>query len=154
MVVELLRPFEREIIDRFKTIGKMADPVTGARGWKGLWIRGHLLDVHEDYVYNMWKRWEAFCGIAYVLGAKIKAGTYQAFRTYFHLLKQLGLVRVYRRMPKEVGRRGRPVVLYELVPERINDPAWTRPFQTKYVKTDWTVKSREEKRALRRKYRR
>jgi len=107
------------------------------------------MDVGMDYVYHMFRRWRDFCDSAAMLGVRIKAGSYQAFRTYFHLLSQLGLV---RRVGTAPSVRGRARVLYELVPERVDDPAWARPFQEKYVSADWTVKTPEEKRALRRRY--
>jgi len=149
---EVLRPFEREILDRYETVGKMQHPVTGVRGWKGLWIRGRLLEEREDYVYLMFKAWETFCMSAKAFGVKIKPGTYQAFRTYFHLLKQMGLVRVSFVMPRKPGERGTDKVYYELVPERVDDPAWMRPFQTKYPATDWMRLPLEKRRELRRKY--
>lgn len=153
MAVELIRPFEEELVERFGSIGKMVHPKTGERGWKGIWIRGHLLDVKTDYVYSMYLTWrDVFCLYAEGTGVRINPGTYQAFRTYFYLLKQLGLVRVYLKMSKKPGDRGLPKVHYEVVPERIDDPAWTRPFQTRYPATDWTIKSATEKRELREKY--
>lgn len=138
-MAEILRPFELEIVDTYKRSGKMSP-------WKGMWIRGHLLDVKSTYVYSMYKSWRMFCDIAIdLLEAKIKPGDYQSFRTYFHLLKQLGLVRrVF-----EYVEKGRRRVIYEVVPEKIDDPAWGRPFQTKYPATDWTIKPMEEKRAIR-----
>jgi len=148
----VLRPFEREIIERYRDLGKGPNPVTGVKGWKGLWIRGHLQDVGNSYVYRMWKDWLSFVKIASELGVEIKPGTYQSFRTYFHLLKQLGLVRVYWKAPKE--KRGFSKVYYELVPEKIDDPAWMRPFQTKYPSTDWSLLTFEQRRELKRKYRR
>ena len=136
-----LRDFELEIIDYYKRFGK-------GLPWKGLWIRGHLLDVKMMYVYSMYKSWRMFCDVAAEFGAKIKPGDYQSFRTYFHLLKQLGLVRVYL----EFVREGRRVVAYELVPEKIDDPGWRRPFQIKYPRTDWKAKTSREKHRLRKKY--
>jgi len=151
---ELLQPFEREILERYAAMGKMAHPVTGVRGWKGLWIRGRLLEVGSTYVYGLYKSWRTFCEQAEVLGVKIKPGNYQSFRTYFHLLKQLGLVREHLRIPKHPGEKGLPKVHYEAIIERIDDPAWTRPFQEKYPSTDWTRLPPEERRELREKYRR
>jgi len=145
----VLRPFETEIIEKFKTFS-----VPEARGGKatprkGVWIRGHLLDVKSGYVYSMFKSWRLFCRLAEeLMGVRIEAGTYQDFRTYFHLLKQLGLVRVYT----EYIEKGRRTVHYEAVPGRLRDPAWTRPFQTKYPETDWTIKTAKEKARLRKKY--
>jgi len=123
--------------------------VTSERGWKGLWVRGQLLEVGSTYVYSLYKSWRTFCEQAEALGVKIKPGDYQSFRTYFHLLKQLRLVNEHRRI---LGERGLPRVYYEVVMERIDDPAWSRPFQAKYPGTNWTRRTPEEKRELRRKY--
>lgn len=148
--LERLRPYEREIVERLSSLGKSYNPVTGARGWKGLWIRGYLKDVGEEYVYAMFKEWKAFCQTAEQLGAKIKQGTYQSFRTYLSLLKKLGLVSSVFTEPS----RGFDRSYYRLVPERIDDPAWTRPFQTAYPSSDWTIKKPLEKALLRERYKR
>lgn len=134
-----LRQFELVIVDRYHTMGK-------AVGWKGYWIREHLERVSADYVYGMYKAWNNFCTISEI----IKAGSYQAFRTYFYLLKSLGLVRV---KGTKKGLRGFPRVYYELVPGKVLDPGWIRPFQLVYPSTDWTLKHPEEKRRLKKKAR-
>ena len=187
-MAELLRPFEREIIERFRFFGKQPDLLTGERGWKGVWIRGHLRDRRRDWVYAMWDYWRMFTESAERLGAKIKPGTYQSFRTYLYTLKKLGLVRpvpevepgllakvmialgkeLYEELAEYVNKFAprrrpilpeyelepgpKPVTWYQVVPEKIDDPAWMRPFQMLYPSTDWTKLSREEKRILRRKY--
>lgn len=164
---ELLRPFEREILERYGRIGK-------GMGWKGFWIREFLQKYPYSDVYSMFSAWKLFCTTAEVhYGVKIKPGTYQAFRTYIGVLHKLGLikreyvpigylecpfchneVRVYPTMlkRKEPGRI-RPVG-YDVVPERKGDTAWMRPLQVAYPSTDWTLKTAKEKRALREKYRR
>jgi len=143
-------PWEIEILERFKTYGKQPDSLTGEKGWKGLWIKGYLEYWGTSYVYGMYKAWKAFCKLAETYDIKIKPGTYQSFRTYFHLLKKLGLVtEAHLRRP---GERGTERVYYELVRERIDDPAWTRPFQELYPSADWTRLSKIEKKELREKY--
>lgn len=142
-----LEPFEKDIITRFASFGLYtASP-------KGEWIRGYL-KTHPpgDYPYSMWKKWKFFCEQAERVEAKIHPGTYQTFRTYIHLLKQLGLIRCYARGVKTPT--GRLSSWYTIVPERQHDPAWRHPFQTKYPKTDWKTKTLAEKRELRRKYKR
>lgn len=142
-----LEDFEKDILVRFKTFGLYtASP-------KGEWIRGYL-KAHPpgEYPYALWKGWKVFCELAGELTVKIRSGDYQAFRTYIHLLKQLGLITYYAKdVPTPTGRRSN---WYTIVLERQDDPAWRRPFQTKYPKTDWTIKSPEEKERLRRKYKR
>lgn len=126
-----LRPFERDIIARFMVGGKWAASP------KGEWIRGHLLDVGEDYPYRMWKLYARFCSH---LG--IRPGTYQNFKTYIYLLKRLGLIRPARR---ERTGRGFPRTYYAIVPGAENRPEWTRPLQVLYPKTDWTVPEQKER---------
>ena len=70
-------------------------PATSAR------TRERLREVGHDYPYSMYGRWRAFCATANALGAKIKAGSYQSFRTYLHLLHRLGLV---ERELRPIGR--------------------------------------------------
>lgn len=159
------RPWEGFLIDRYRRVGKMAP-------WKGLWIREHLAEMVYDYPYSMFSRWRLFCESAKAQGVKIKAGSYQSFRTYLHLLHKLGLVErelkpighltcpycereipVYPQMIKrKKGGRISPVH-YHLVYGRRDDPAWLRPYQVLFPSTDWRRKTPEEKRVLRRKYR-
>jgi len=133
----VLRSFEVDILNRFKTWGLLRTSP------KGEWIRGHLLDVGEDYPYRMWKLYSKFCE---VLGQD--PGTYQNFKTYIYLLKRLGLIYPVRR---EVTNRGFPKTFYAVVPSKELDPAWTRPLQTLYPKTDWKIP--EQKTLYRLKYR-
>lgn len=141
----ILEDFEREIVVSFKAFG------THRTSPKGEWIRG-LLKAHPpgDYPYSMWKKWKFFCEQAAKLEAEIRPGTYQTFRTYIHLLKQQGLIRYYAKGVETPT--GRTTNWYEIVPERQDDPAWRRPFQTKYPNTDWTIKTAREKARLRKKY--
>lgn len=183
-----LRPFEREIVERFTTFGKMMDPVRGVKGWKGVWIRGHLRDKRSDNVYGMWSSWEVFVDKAESLGAAIKPGTYQNFCVYVYTLRRLGLIREVRkpdlilrvmtslgmslyeefrahvnrlipdpaaRLPEYMVEPGRKAPrFYELVPRRVNDPAWMRPLQEAYPSTDWTKLSKREKTLRRLRYKR
>jgi hypothetical protein len=186
--LELLRPFEKEIVDRFTKFGKMADPVRGVKGWKGVWIRGHLRDRGTASIYGMWSSWTIFISRAEILGAIITPGTYQGFCTYVYILRRLGLIREVRKpelifrvmislgkglygelrehinkyiedpmakLPRYAIEPGRKAPrFYEVVPRKINDPAWMRPLQEAYPSTDWTILSKEEKRMRRTRYKR
>ena len=147
-----IRPFEREILDRYGSYGKAPDMLTGRRGWKGIWIRGHLRDRRADYVYNMYRSWRAFCNQALLAEVKIESGSYDAFRTYFYLLKRLGLVVFYTERGVKPGEPGSARRFYTLTPGLESDPGWERPFQSVYPKTDWTRLSHREKQERREKY--
>jgi len=139
-------------------------PATSAR------TRERLREVGHDYPYSMYGRWRAFCATANALGAKIKAGSYQSFRTYLHLLHRLGLVErelrpigrltcpycgreipVYPQMIRRKSGRIEPVH-YSLIHAREEDPAWLRSYQALFPSTDWRRKTPEEKRRLRKRY--
>jgi len=149
-----IRPFETEILGRFSTYGKAPDMFTGQKGWKGVWVRGHLRDLHQDYVYNMYRRWKAFCDQALLMEVKIEPGSYDAFRTYFYLLKRLGLVVFYTERRAQPGEPGSARRFYTLAPGLESDPGWERPFQSVYPKTDWTQLSYKDKQERREKYKR
>ena len=63
-----MRDFESEIIDRFKTFS-VIEGGGKASPRKGVWIRGHLLDIYEDYVYSMFMYWRTFVAEAWKKGA-------------------------------------------------------------------------------------
>ena len=122
-MVVLMRPFELEIVREIRTPPRR--PGAGGRSIprKGVWIRGHLQDVGSDYVYRMYKRWRSLLEEA---GLNIKAGTYQQFRTYIYVLKQLGLV---ERVGGSPSSRGFPKTYYALNPHKVNSPIWRNPFK-------------------------
>jgi len=83
----------------------------------GLFIRDYLLEHGPASSYEIWKAWAE---------VRRKAGReapsyYSFWQNYIFRLKKMGLIR-------EVGRvkgKGRfPRVLLDVVPERIEDPAW------------------------------
>lgn len=130
MITEL-RPFEIEIIRKFKTFS----PVTG--GGKsvprtGVWIRGHLLDVggDGDYVYHMWGRWRDFVTEARERGARIDFGSYTAFRTYIYLLKRYGLVVPTKREKARTTRKEFYRQYYKVNHGKLDDPRWLNPYGT------------------------
>ncbi len=123
-----LRPFEEEIIGHFKTF----DPTVGGGKSvprKGVWIKQHLLDVDEDFVYSMWRRWRAFVTIAHGLDARIELGTYTAFRTYVYLLKKYRLVIPTRRERAKTTAREFFRQYYVVNSSLINDPRWINPYK-------------------------
>lgn len=123
MEEEVLRPFELMIIRRFKSFSPEGGGQAAPR--KGVWIRSHLMEVREDYVYSMWKRWQHFVKQAWERGARIKPGDYTTFKTYIWLLTRLKLITPTRR------RRGKsPKILrqyYTYNSPMLKDPAWENP---------------------------
>ncbi|MFB0523166.1 MAG: hypothetical protein ACETV1_05325 [Candidatus Bathyarchaeia archaeon] len=123
-----LRPFEEEIIDRFKTF----DITVGggkSRPRKGIWIKQHLLDVGEDFIYSMWERWQSFTRIAHTREAEIESGTYGALRTYIYLLRKHGLLIPTKR---EQAKTTNPLFFrqyYQLNRRRLEDPLWRNPYK-------------------------
>jgi len=129
MEVEVvLRPFEEEIVNNFKVFswergGGKAIPR------KGIWIKQHLLDVKEDFIYGMWQRWSAFISIAHEMKAEIELGTYAAFRTYVYLLKKYGLIIPTRR---ERAKTTSPEFFrqyYRVNTRLLRDPRWLNPYK-------------------------
>ena len=123
-----LRPFEEEIIDRFKTF----DMTVGggkSRPRKGVWIKQHLQDVGEDFIYDMWERWLAFVNIAHTREALIERGTYTALRTYIYLLKKYGLIIPTKR---ERAKTTNPQFFrqyYRVNTRLLEDPRWRNPYR-------------------------
>jgi len=123
----VLRPFEEQIIERFKTF----DITVGggkARPRKGIWIREHLLDVREDFIYGMWERWQRFITVAHMREADIEVGTYSALRTYVYLLKKASLIIPSRR---EKAKTTNPQFFrqyYIVNPNLLKDPRWNNPY--------------------------
>jgi len=126
--VVALRPFEEEIIDRFKTF----DPTIGggkSRPRKGIWIKQHLLDVDEDFIYSMWERFGKFVDLALIREAHIELGTYTAFRTYIYLLKKNGLIIPTKRERAKTTRREFFRQYYRVNPRLVEDPRWLNPYK-------------------------
>jgi hypothetical protein len=124
-----LRPFETEIISNFKVFS----PISGggkSRPRKGVWIRQHLLDVGEDYVGGMWKKWTKFVGDARKQNAEIEFGTYDSFRTYVYLLKKHGMIVPTRRERAKSPDAGFFRQFYRLNTRRLEDPTWLNPYAT------------------------
>lgn len=128
MMEVTLRPFEEQIIDRFKTF----DMTVGggkSRPRKGVWIKQHLQDVGEDFIYSMWERWLVFTNIARTREAEIEPGTYTALRTYIYLLRKYGLIIPTRR---ERAKATNPQFFrqyYKVNTRRLNDALWRNPYK-------------------------
>lgn len=84
----------------------------------GMFIRDHLLEVVEDYIYHMWRLFKE---------AKRNAGSYQNFRNYIFWLVRLELIRFTREEPpKKVQLK--PRRYYTYVPENIDEvELWRDP---------------------------
>ena len=117
----MLRPFEANIVRQIRTPPETPGPGGCSVSRKGVWIRGHLQDVGRDYPYNMWKQWRSFLEEA---GLKIKAGKYQAFRTYIYVLRRLGLIRKAGGSPATFTKK-----YYALNPQMVNSSMWRSPFK-------------------------
>jgi len=137
-----LRPFEKEIIDSFKTFAPAEKRGGRATPRKGVWIRGHLLSQpnQEDFAYAMWKRWAQFTRLSDVLTAKIEVGTYGEFTTYLWLLKRLGLTlrvgsRTETRLPQHKFHSKSPALRYQPVyytvnPAELGSRLWESPWRS------------------------
>jgi len=122
-----LRDFEERIIDNFKTF----DPTIGggkSRSRKGLWVKGHLLDVGEDFIYAMWQRWDAFVIRAHEMEAHIESSSYAAFRTYIFLLKRYGLIIPTKRERAKSTSRLFFRQYYRVNIRLLEDPRWLNPY--------------------------
>jgi len=123
-----LRPFEIEIVDNFKTFS----PVKGggkSRPRKGVWIRAHLQERGEDYIYSMWKRWRLFAIAARFRDANIDIGTYASFRTYVYLLHHSGLVLATKRERARTTRKEFYRQYYAVNRLKLEDPEWQNPYK-------------------------
>jgi len=126
-----LRPFELELIESFKVFNPIAGTGGKATPRKGIWIRGHLANVGEDYTYGMWLRWRRFTETAEFMTASIEPGDYGAFRVYVWLLKREDLIRPTRIRPASKT----PVLefqrsYYALNPAQLGSPLWENPYAT------------------------
>jgi len=129
-MAELLRPFELALIEQYKVFNPLEGRGGKATPRKGVWIRGHLQAVREDYPYGMWKRWTAFTQVAEKLEAKIEPGTYPAMRNYMHLLKRARLVVPTRRTPSMKSPLPEWMRQYYRVnPALLDSPLWLNPWQ-------------------------
>lgn len=117
--IEIPRDFEEDIILYFYAAGKRT-PRTG------LWIRGHLLDVGEDYPYRMWKFYNQFCLYARKRGAFLPTVSYVSFVRYIHLLKDLGLIEKVREEPSK--KKGIMRSYYKVVEANLRSHYWINPY--------------------------
>jgi len=89
----------------------------------GMWIRDHLLQNVEDYIFNMWRQFKKF---------KKNPGSYQNFRNYIYWLLQLELIKFVREEPSAVPDF-QPRRIYTYVPENVDkEELWTNPRRALY----------------------
>lgn len=123
-----LRDFELELIDYFK-IPEAETLFAGRRKGRskprtGFWIKGHLQDVGEDYVYSMYERYSYFMSIA-----NLEDVDKHSFFTYVWLLRHLGLIELTRREAMDKKPRGiRFRDYHSIVEEKKNDITWEDPW--------------------------
>lgn len=112
------RPFEQEIAYRVRDEGAVV-PRTG------VWIRDHLVLVEEDYVWNMYSLYREFAR-----SVPYNPGSYQTFRTYLFVCRDLGLIREVRQEESEiVAIDKKPRIYYSVVQEELYNPAWEHPYR-------------------------
>lgn len=128
-----MQPFEEEIVREFHPPTGEAPGLYGKGTMKprlGLWIRGHLLDVGEDYPYGMWKQWNDLCNTANSIGVMIPTNNYTQFVIYMSLLQSAGLIEVVRekpyRMEDDPEKRIR-IKYYSTIQENIDSDLWNNP---------------------------
>ena len=126
--IPTLKPFELEIIEAYKTFSIEARGGKGSPR-KGVWIKGHLLEVREDFVNRMWKRWSQFVEIAKDQRAFIESGTYDSFRRYLFQLKTYDLIHLSRSTPSPKS----PLPqwsrnYYALVKRNLESKLWENPW--------------------------
>ena len=114
-----LKGWEMELVRMIRR-----SPLRGYKGGrsvsrKGLWIRGHLLEVGKDYPYSMYKGWKRFIETAEL---KIRPGSYQNFINYLYVLRRLGLI------IREGEGGGFKRTYYRLNPEKVNSRIWLNPY--------------------------
>jgi len=125
--LSLLRPFEIKILEDFKRFARTAGKGGRSASRKGIWIRNHLLDVEQDYLYGAWLRWKRFVELAKRLDVKLAVGQYGAFRTYCWLLKESGLI--VKVATEKSSRGGFPRSYYGLVEENLDSELWLNPYR-------------------------
>lgn len=112
------RWFERNIAASIREWGAVV-PRTG------IWIRDHLRDVGEDYVWNMYRAYREFAR-----DVPFNPGKYQTYRTYLYVCKLIGLIAEKRRERSlEVNLEQSPKVFYCVVEEKLGDTAWENPYK-------------------------
>ncbi len=119
------RSFEMEIINEFKHAGYSC-----GLSPKSLWIRGHLLQVKEDYGSAMFKKYQSFILEARAQGAKVRNSKESTFHSTLSELRQLGLI---QSSPYVWGPRKRRY--YKLAPKGINEGLWHNPRLQLYRKS-------------------
>ncbi len=123
-----LRPFEQRIIADFKSFS-VQQGGGKSRPRKGVWIKGHLSEVGENYVYAMWQEWRRFAITARFQQANLELGTYGSFRVYVYLLRKYGLVVPGKRERAKTTARQFQRQYYQLNRRKLTDPRWLNPFK-------------------------
>jgi len=123
-----LRDFEKDLISYFGT-PEGETLFAGRRKGRskprtGFWIKGHLQDVGNDYVYSMYKRYGYFMSIA-----NLERVDKHSFFTYIWLLRHFDLIKLVKREPMdEEGRGLRYRNYYSIVKEKKDDETWEDPW--------------------------
>lgn len=96
------------------------------------WIKNHLLEVGEDYPYNMWRELR---NLKLEMGVIKKGiGSYQNFRNYIYWLEKLGLIKFVREEEGDktfLAKRR----YYAVVEDQLDNPAWSNPNRALYPET-------------------
>jgi len=102
-----------------------------------LWIRDHLMEVEEDY---MWRMYKLFSKDMEEFGYRVPR--YNTFYKYFYVLKRLGLIRKTRE-ERGLYPKAKKRVYYEIVPGTEAREEWLSP--QKYVFPEAAVGGRRYK---------
>lgn len=130
-----MKTYEEEIIKKWRSTPQSPMFAYSAVSPKAAWIRGYLLERGEGYQEQMWRSWQSFIKGAHEKGAHIRVGSERSFATYIWVLKKLNLITPTRR---EINPRKSNIKrqYYRLNPDKIDSPAWKRPFQVLYPASD------------------
>lgn len=83
-------PLNGGVLEGFKRFAFVEGRGGRSSSRKGVWIRGHLLDVGEDYLYGMWLRWKEFVEVANRLDAELSVGSMEVSELIVGFSKNVG----------------------------------------------------------------
>lgn len=98
----------------------------------GIWIRDALIKKGEAHIHELYIEHKRDLRS---INKDYKTGEYQNFRTYFYVLRKLGLVEETRKEapPQKANKPWlHDRTYYRVVKGREEDPAWQNPFKAAY----------------------
>ena len=89
----------------------------------GIFIKGYLQRVKEDYVYHIYKAFRKF-----IEANGHRGPSYESFRKYFGVCVQLNLIEFVRSEPPAPGKQHLfPRRYFRVVQRNLNSEAWENP---------------------------